>query len=101
MVVEHAFHDGLTIVERAFDPSACTLSSSTVVIIRCTSEMRLRKEHEEVGARATAEGLDRGAAGIARGRDHDRGALPARCQRLVHEPSKSCIARSLNASVGP
>ena len=35
---------------------------------------------------AAAERLDRGAAGVAGGRDHDGGALAARRQRVVHQP---------------
>ena len=48
----------------------------------------LRKQHEDVGARAAAERLDRGPAGVARGRDHDGGALAARGEHVVHEPAE-------------
>ena len=70
--------------------SAWTFSSSTVVIMRrCTSEMRpCGNSTKRSTRRATAERLDRGAAGVARGRDHDGGALPARREHLVHEPAK-------------
>ena len=70
--------------------SAWTLSSPTVVIIRrCTSEMRpCGNSTKRSALRAAAKRLDRGAAGIARGRDHDGGALAARRQHMVHEPAE-------------
>ena len=48
----------------------------------------LREQHEDVGAGAAAERLDRGAAGIAGGGDHDGGAFAARLERVVHEPAQ-------------
>ena len=67
---------------------AWTLSSVAVVIIRrCTSEMRpCGNSTNRSVALAAAERLDRGAAGVARGRHHDGGALAARRQRVVHQP---------------
>ena len=46
----------------------------------------VRKQDEQIGPLAAAERLDRGAAGVARGRDHDGGALAARRQRVIHQP---------------
>ena len=46
--------------------------------------MRIERDH--VDPRAAAERLDRGAAGIARGRDHDGGAFAALRQHVIHQP---------------
>ena len=46
----------------------------------------MREQHEQIGPLAAAERLDGGAAGVARGRDHDGGALAARRQRVIHQP---------------
>ena len=60
--------------------SAWTLAAPAVVIMRrCTSEMRpCGNRTMTIDLGAAAERLDRGAAGIARGRDHDGAALAAR-----------------------
>jgi hypothetical protein len=90
MVVEHAFHDRLAVIERTFDRHGVN-----VLLPRCSHHAPLhirnpaaRKEHEQVRARATAKRLDRGAAGVPRRRDHDRGALSTRCEHVVHEPAQ-------------
>ena len=64
------------------------LAASAVVIIRrCTSEIAaVRKQHDEIDLVATAERLDRGAAGVARGCNHDGAALAARRQHMIHQP---------------
>ena len=46
----------------------------------------MREQHEKIGPLAAAERLDRCAAGVARGRHHDGGALAARRQRVIHQP---------------
>ena len=46
----------------------------------------MRKQHDEIDLAPAAERLDRGAAGIARGRDHDGAALAARGQHPIHQP---------------
>ena len=46
----------------------------------------MRKQHDQIDIVETREGIDRGAAGIARGRDHDGGALRALRQHVVHQP---------------
>ena len=80
MVIEHALHDRLTVVECALDRQRVDV----VVLGRRhhaplhVGNAPLRKQHEEIGARAAAERLDRSATGVARGRNHDGGALPAR-----------------------
>ena len=68
--------------------SAWTFDAPDVVIIRrCTSEMRPCGNST---IRSTLSGprerIDRSAAGIARGRHHDGGALRALGQDVVHQP---------------
>ena len=46
----------------------------------------MRIERDDVDLRAAAERLDRRAAGVARGRDHDGRALAALRQRVIHQP---------------
>ena len=46
----------------------------------------MREEDEDVGAVAPGEGVDRRAAGVARGRAGDGGALAALGQDMVHQP---------------
>ena len=88
VMVEQAFHQRLAIVERAFDRDRVD-----VVIRRGrhhpplhVGDAALREQHEQVGPLAAAKRLDRGAAGVAGGRDHDGGALAARRQRMIHQP---------------
>jgi hypothetical protein len=45
----------------------------------------LRIERDDVDLVAAAECLHRRAAGVARGRDHDRAALAALLQRVIHQ----------------
>ena len=46
----------------------------------------LRKQHDQVDLAAIAERFDRGAAGIARSRDHDGPALAACGENVIHQP---------------
>ena len=46
----------------------------------------MRKQHDQIDIVETGERIDRGAAGIARGRDHDGGALGALGEHVVHQP---------------
>ena len=46
----------------------------------------MRKQHDQIDIVEAGEGIDRGTAGIARGRDHDGGALRALGQHMVHQP---------------
>ena len=46
----------------------------------------MRKQHDQIDIVETRERIDRGTAGIARGRDHDGGALRALRQHMVHQP---------------
>jgi hypothetical protein len=70
MVVEHAFHDRLAVVECAFDRQRVDV----IVLGRChhaslhVGNRALRKQHEEIPRAAAAKRLDRSATGVARGR---------------------------------
>jgi hypothetical protein len=84
--------------------SACTLLSSggRHHPPLHVGDAAVREQHKQIGPLAAAERLDRGAAGVARGRDHDGGAL--RRAPPARDPSAApadCMATSLNASVGP
>ena len=46
----------------------------------------MREQHDQIDIVETRERIDRGAAGIARGRDHDGGALRALGQHVIHQP---------------
>ena len=89
-MIEHALHERLTVVECAFDRQRVD-----VVVLRRRHHAPLDvgnapsgKQHEEIHARAAAKRLDGSTTGVARGRNHDRRALPATCEHLVHEPTK-------------
>ena len=103
VVVEHALHDRLAIIEGALDRQCVDI----VVAGRRhhpplhVGDAALRKQHEEIGAGAASERLDRGSAGIARRRDHDGGALPARGERMVHQAAKELHGQVLERERGP
>ena len=46
----------------------------------------MRKQHDQIDILEALERIDRGAAGIARGSDHDGGALRALGQHVIHQP---------------
>ena len=88
VVIEHRLHQRLAVVEGAFDGERVH-----VVVGRRghhaplhLGDAALREQHHDVDLGAAAEGLDRGAAGVAGGRDHDGRALAARLQHVVHQP---------------
>ena len=88
VVIEHALHQRLAIVERAFDRDRVDIG-----VIRGrhhaalhVGDAAVREQHHKIDTLAAAERLDRGAAGVARGRDHDGDALAALLQRVVHQP---------------
>ena len=107
MVVEHAPSRApgsrrtcrSTAIRRARSPR-----SAVVIMRRCTSETRPCGKQDRRRRRAlrAAEGLDRRPARIARCRADDRRPLP-RAPRATWSISRasSCMATSLNASVGP
>ena len=61
----------------------------------------MREQHDHVDLRAAAERLDRGAAGVARGRDHDGGALAALTQRMIHQPRQQLHRQILEGERRP
>ncbi len=90
VVVEHALHERLAVVEGAVD-----LERMDVVVVRGrhhpplhVGDAAVRKQHVEIGAGAAAERFDRRAAGVARGRDHHGGALAALREDVVHQPAQ-------------
>ncbi len=46
----------------------------------------MREQHDQIDIVETRERIDRGTSGIARGRDHDGGALRAPGQHVIHQP---------------
>ncbi len=46
----------------------------------------VRKQHDQIDIVEAGKRVDRGAAGIARGCDHDGGALGALRQDMIHQP---------------
>jgi hypothetical protein len=86
MVVEHRLHEVLAIVEGAVDGDGMDVGRAVVVICRAAPRNpAMRKQDEDIDDRAP-EGVDRSAAGIARGRADDGGALGRACQHMVHQP---------------
>ena len=87
-MIEQALHDRLTIVERTFDRERVDVGRSGR---RHHPPLHLgdtavRKQHDEVDIGEPREGLHRSPAGVARGRDHDGGALRALFQHVIHQP---------------
>ena len=87
-MIEQALHDRLAVIERAVDRERMD-----VLLLRRrhhaplhVRDAAMRIERDQVDLIAAAERLDRSAAGIARGRDHDRRALAALDQRMIHQP---------------
>ena len=88
VVVEHALHDRLAVVESALDREGVDVRRAggghlPALHLR---DAAVREEDEDVDRVAPAEGLDRRPAGVARGRADDRRALAALGQHVVHEP---------------
>ena len=46
----------------------------------------MRKQHDQIDLVAVAERFDRGAAGIARGRNGDGAPLATRREHVIHQP---------------
>ncbi len=88
MVVEHRLHQRLAVVERAFDGERVDIGGArrrhhaTLHL----GDAPVREQHHEVDIVEIGKRFDRGAAGIARGCDHDGGALRALGQHMIHQP---------------
>ena len=89
MVIEHAFDDGLAVVERTFDGERADIAG----ICRRhhpplhVGDAALRKQHDEIDLVAVPESFDGGATGVAGRRHDDDGAAFAACrERVIHQP---------------
>ena len=88
VMIEHRLHQRLAIVEGAFDRErvhVCVRRRGHHAPLHF-GNAAMREQHHHVHLGAAAERLDRGAAGVARGRHHDGGALAALLQHVVHQP---------------
>ena len=88
VMVEHSLHDRLAVVEGAVDGDGVDVGG---VRRGHHAPLHLRntpsgEQHHEVDLVTAAERLDRGAAGVARGRHHDGAAFAARGERMIHQP---------------
>ena len=88
VMVEHALHQRLAIVERAFDRDGVDVGvvDGGHLPALHVGDAAIREEHDEIDPVAAAEGLDGRAAGVARGRADDGDALAALLERVVHQP---------------
>ena len=88
VMVEHRLHDRLAIVERAFDRERMHVGRARRRHHPPlhVGDAPVREQHDQIDIVETRERIDRGAAGIARGRDHDGGALVALGQHVIHQP---------------
>ena len=86
-MIEHRLHQRLAVVEGAFD------RERVHVAVRHArhhpplhlGDAAMRIEHDEIDAAQAAKRLDRGAAGIAGGRDDDGRARATTRQRMIHQ----------------
>ena len=87
-MIEQALHDRLAVVEGALDGDGMDVGGRRRRhhAPLHVGDAPLREQHDDVDLIAVAERFDGGAAGIARGRDHDGAALAARGQHVVHQP---------------
>ena len=88
MVVEQRLHDRLAVVKGSLDRQRMDVAGT-----RCRhhpplhlGDAPVREQHDQIDIFQPGERLDRGTAGIARGRDHDRGTLRTLRQHVIHQP---------------
>ena len=88
VMVEQPLHDRLAIVEGAFDRQRVNIAGAggRHHPPLHVGDAAVRKQHDQIDIVETGKRIDRGAAGIARGRDHDGGALRALRQHVIHQP---------------
>ena len=87
-MIEQALHDRLAIVEMALDGERMDVRRAgrghhATLHVGNTA---VRKQYDEIDIVATGEGIDGSATGVAGGRDHDRGALIALGENMIHQP---------------
>ena len=90
VVVEHRLHQGLAVVERTFHRNGVDVGRRDGRHLPALDlrDAAVRVEDDDVDPVEPAKGLDRSAAGIARGRADDRRTAPALGQHMVHEPGE-------------
>ena len=88
VMVEQSLHDRLAVVESAFDCERMNIGGARRRHHPPlhVGDAAVRKQHDQVDIVEARKGIDRGTAGIARGRDHDGGALRALGQHVIHQP---------------
>ena len=88
VVIEHRLHQRLAVVEGAVDGDRVHVGVGRRGhhAPLHLGDAAVGEQHHHVDLGAAAEGLDRGAAGIAGCGDHDGGALAALDQHVVHQP---------------
>ena len=88
VVIEHRLHDRLAIVKGALDGERMHVGSARRRHHAAlhVGDAPVREQHDEIDIVEAGKGIDRGAAGVARGRDHDGGALRALGKHMIHQP---------------
>ena len=86
-MIEHAFHQCLTVVKGAFDGERVhvRIGRGCHHTALHFGDTAVREQHNDVDLRTAAEGFDRCTAGVAGGRDRDRRALAPLAQHMVHQ----------------
>ncbi len=102
-MIEQALHDRLAVVEGAVDGERMHVGAArrghhAPLHVR---DAPVREQDDDVDLGAVAERLDGGAAGIARGRDHDGPAFAARRQHVVHQPRQKLHRQILEGERRP
>ena len=88
MMVEQPLHDRLAIVESAFDGNGVDIAGAGRGHHPAlhVGDSAVGKQHDQIDIIQAGERVDRGAAGVARGSDHDGGALRPLRQHMIHQP---------------
>jgi hypothetical protein len=103
VVPEHALHDRLAVVKTAIhrERMHVIVGDRGHHAPLHFGDAPLREQHEDVGMLASAERLDRGGARISGSRDHNRCALAAGGEHMVHQASKELQGHVLEGEGGP
>ena len=94
-MIEHRLHQRLAIVEMAFDRERMHVARRRRRHHPPlhVGNAAVRKQHDQIDRSRAREGVDGSAAGIARRRDHDRGARVALGQHMIHQPRHAAASR--------